>query len=205
MLDEITLLATLVALTNPIGNTAIFVSMTQGVSDKDLLKLAKKTTISICIVLILSGLCGLKLLSILGISMDAFEVGSGLILLKIGYSMFQGESCKSNYNKNEHADIGNLAVCPLTIPLFAGPGAMVAVIHSVHKMTFSVINIMKLVGVLVLVSAICGGCLYITTIHIVNKIMRRKSVIGIVTRIFGLIIIAIASGMILGSLANSLK
>lgn len=206
MLNEITLLATLVALTNPIGNAAIFVSMTRGVDDKDLVKLAKKTTISVFIVLIVAGLIGPSLLSFLGISMNAFTLGGGLILMSVGFSMFQGEAGKSNYNPKEHAEcIGNLAVCPLTIPLIAGPGAMVAVIHFVHKMTFGVMNMTKLIVVLVIISLLCGICLYATTINAVHKIMMKKSVIGVVTRICGLIIIAIASGMVLASLAEVLK
>ncbi|MEC8882488.1 MAG: MarC family protein [Pseudomonadota bacterium] len=206
MLDEVTLMATLVALTNPVGSAAIFVSMTQGVSDKDLIALAKKTTISVFIVLLFSGICGPSILAFLGISMNAFTFGGGLILMSVGFSMFQGEAGKSNYNPKEHAEsIGNLAVCPLTIPLIAGPGSMVAVIHFVHKMTFGAMNLTKLVVVLLAISLLCGGCLYATTMNMVHKIMRRKSVIGVVTRICGLIIIAIASDMILTSVAEILK
>jgi len=59
--------------------------------------------------------------------------------------------------------------------------------------------------VLLIISLLCGGCLYATTINMVHKTMMRKSVIGVVTRICGLIIISIASGMVLASLAQVLK
>ena len=67
--------------------------------------------------------------------MNAFKFAGGLILLRVGFSLFSGTHDKSNYNEHEHkTEIGNLAVSPLTIPLIAGPGAMVTVIHYAHTM-----------------------------------------------------------------------
>ena len=124
----------------------------------------------------------------------------GLILIKVGFSMFSGETDKSNYNENEHdSEMSSLAVTPLAIPLIAGPGEMVTVIHFMNS-GVNISNILMVTGVVLLNCAIITLCLYATTLPIFQRFIRKKSVIGIITRVCGLLIIAMASSLVLGSL-----
>lgn len=204
--SEFSLFVTLLAIMNPLGNAAIFVSLAQGITRSDMVNLAVKTGIASFVVLIISALIGLPLLHAIGVTMSAFRFAGGLILLKVGFSMFNGQSDNSHYTPEEHdAEMSNMAVTPLTIPLIAGPGAMVTVIHFVNKLhSFSVVNLTYLTIVLAINCLCVTACLYATTLDFFQVVLRKKSVIGIVTRISGLLIISIAASMLLSSVQHYL-
>lgn len=194
------LFVTLLAITNPVGNAAIFISITQGMTRDELVKIALRTGIACFCVLIIAAFIGSPLLSSIGVSIDDFMFAGGLILIKVGFSMFSGETDKSNYNECEHeSEMSSLAVVPLAIPLIAGPGAMVTVIHFMSSGT-SVGNMFILTGVVFVNAVVITLCLYATTLKFFQRLIRKKSVIGMVTRICGLLIIAMASSMVLGAL-----
>lgn len=199
----ISLFITLLAIMNPIGNAAIFVSLTQGVTRSELVTISIQTGIASFCVLIVSAILGMPILNAIGVTMEAFKFGGGLILMRVGFSMFSGSQDMSNYNPKEHREeMGDLAVSPLAIPLIAGPGAMVTVIHAAHAMTMNLVNILVLSGVIGLNAVIVALCLYATTTRGFSVILRKKSIIGVITRLCGLLIIAIASTMILGALKS---
>ena len=204
--SEISLFVTLFAITNPLGNAAIFVSLCQGLTRADMAKISIKTGIASFIVMIISAFAGLPLLNFLGVTMQAFRFAGGLILLKVGFSMFSGSSDQSHYRPDEHdAEMSNLAVTPLSIPLVAGPGVMVTVIHYVNELTaYSVVNLSLFMMVIALNCLLVTACLYATTLDFFQVVMRKKSVIGVVTRVCGLLIIAIASSMVLSALQHYL-
>ena len=196
-----TLFMTLLAITNPIGNAAIFISLTQGVARKSLMPVMIKTGIASFVVMLASAFIGIPLLHAMGITLHAFMFAGGLILLKIGFSMFAGSPDASHYHDSEHtSEMAGLAISPLTIPLIVGPGTMVAVIHFVHGMSFTVIHIASLMGVLAVISVIVSACLYATTLEIFQVFLSRKTNIGIISRLCGILIIAIGSEMLLTAL-----
>ena len=202
----LTLFFSLLAITNPIGNTAIFVSITQGLKRQDLIKVCLRTGISVFIVLVISAFIGLLVLHIIGVTLSAFEFASGMILIKIGFCMFSGSLDQSSYNSDEHdRDMAGCAIVPLAIPFFAGPGAIAAVIHFTNSMSYSLMNVIGLVAVVLIMSMIITGCMLTTTVEYFQGIMRRKSVIGVVTRVFGLLVVAIGSEMLLEGLQAFLK
>lgn len=202
----LTLFFSLLAITNPIGNTAIFVSITQGLKRQDLIKVCLRTGISVFIVLVISAFIGLLVLHIIGVTLSAFEFASGMILIKIGFCMFSGSLDQSSYNSDEHdRDMAGCAIVPLAIPFFAGPGAIAAVIHFANSMSYSLINLIGFFAVVLIISMIVTGCMLATTVEFFQRVIRRKSVVGVVTRIFGLLVVAIGSEMLLVGLQAFLK
>ena len=201
MVSTFSLFITLLAITNPIGNAAILASLTLGVRRDDIVHIAIKTGIATFITLLVSSFLGEPILSAIGVSMQAFRFAGGLILLKVGFSMFSGSHDRSNYNASEHdSEINNLAITPLTIPLIAGPGAMVTVIHFVHNISWSIGSIFTFVCAMAAVAFIVTGCLYAISMDVFSKLLANKSLVGVITRLCGLLIIAIASAMLLDSL-----
>lgn len=115
---------------DPIGTSGIYAVLTRRLDASVARKIAFKAGIIASILLITFGFVGGLLLSQLGITLEAFKIGGGLLLFVTAFRMIMGfhdpdqlESEKSAYGRDE-----NIAVFPLAIPLLSGPGCMTAVL-----------------------------------------------------------------------------
>ena len=75
---------------NPIGNTGIFIGMTGGMPSSFKIKCAIKVSIAVAIILVIAIFGGTYILNAFGITLAAFELAGGLIVLGIGFKMMQG-------------------------------------------------------------------------------------------------------------------
>ncbi len=86
--------AAMVAIINPVGNVLLFVAYTSTYRVSIQRILALLTTITITLLLLLFLLTGQTLLRFFGISLAAFQLSGGILLLLIGIGMTQGQSIK---------------------------------------------------------------------------------------------------------------
>jgi hypothetical protein len=82
MVDYLTsALATLLVVADPLLLSALFLALTHGMSDKERREVALRGTLIAFLILVATGLGGAKLLDLLGISISAFRISGGLLLL----------------------------------------------------------------------------------------------------------------------------
>ena len=115
---------------DPLGNTPLFLSITQNMDTNKKIRIALSATIIASIILLFFALLGSSLLSYLNISYPAFTIGGGIILLIIAIEMLFD---KRQQRKEEDIDLNsdNISVFPLATPIIAGPAAITSVIVSV--------------------------------------------------------------------------
>ena len=121
----------LMAITNPLGNSPIFLGLTSDQSPGERNDTARVATIGICIILLLSALAGEHILRFFGISIPAFRISAGILILLIAIDMLHARVSHSKHTPEEAADAKDreaLGIVPLAIPLLAGPGTMSVVI-----------------------------------------------------------------------------
>lgn len=198
--EIITFTIAMLAITNPIGNLAIFASLT---GDKSLLEkrqIAFVAGIAILIILIIVTWSGDLLLKAFGIDIASFEIAGGLIIALMGISMLHAKTSGIHHTPDEHEDAKtkqSVAVVPIAIPLVAGPGAITTIIVNTHQ--FPTIEDK------VFISCVSIGIALILWLafYFSAPVSRLLGVSGIniVTRIMGIILTAIAFGMI----ANGFK
>ncbi|WP_166416883.1 MarC family protein [Cochlodiniinecator piscidefendens] len=192
-------LAALFSMMNPIGNVGIFAGMTGNKPPAAVRAIARKTAIAAAITLLVVIWAGGAILKLFGITVDEIRTAGGLIVLLIGLHML--------FNKSEHktseaetADANNndsIAVVPLAIPLLAGPGTMAAVLVAAQHNagTFAKIELsLAAIGI-----CIFTGILFAFSQPVSNKL--GESGMAVVSRVMGMILMAIAIGM----LASGLK
>lgn len=124
--------ATLFVVVDPIFTSAIFLGLTNQMTDKQKREVAlRAVTIGFC-VLLASGIGGAKLLTLLGISLSALRIAGGLLLLSSAAEMVfdrRGQQMKHDAEQAVSVDhIKNIAAFPIAIPLIAGPGSITAMI-----------------------------------------------------------------------------
>jgi multiple antibiotic resistance protein len=120
---------TLLAMVNPVEAAAAFATLTEGRSSQDQAQIARRATFVGFAILIAFGYAGEALLHALGVSIQAFEIAGGVLLLKVGFNMVFAEKTDSETADNAKAIAkprSDPSVFPLAIPIITGPGALTA-------------------------------------------------------------------------------
>ena len=183
--------ATLVVIMDPLGTIPVFLGLTTGRTAKVRRRLAGQAVLTALGVISLFALLGRQILVYLGITVPALQAAGGLLLMLVALELLTGRG----QAPDEVSDV-NVALVPLGTPLLAGPGAIVATIVFVrdaqrgpHPYTdYLAIAIGVLLVHLVLFVALRFS---VTIIRLVGE-----SGIVLLTRIFGLLLSAIAVQLI---------
>lgn len=188
-------LVALFAVANPFGNLAIFIGLTSDRSTREKKQIAIVSTIAIAIIMLITVWIGDDILRFFGISVPAFQLAGGLIIILLGLTMLHSKTSKMVHTSDEHEAAlqkDSVAVVPLAIPISAGPGTMTTIILYVHRYPDFMEHVMFSL-VALFITLIIGLFFYFST-----PIGRVLGVSGtkIATRIMGLILVAIAMGMV---------
>lgn len=118
-------ITSLFTLTNPLSIMPVFLSMTQGLSEKERHFIVTRATLTAFIILLVFAFGGQFLFKFFGISTDGFRIAGGFIMFKIGYDMLQARYTPMKFKDGEiKAYANDISVTPLGIPMLCGPGAI---------------------------------------------------------------------------------
>jgi len=115
----------------PVETAAVFAGLTKGIHRQQRLSLAIRSTLIAGLVLLLFALGGNLALRLMHISLPAFRVAGGLLLLLQALSLTFSGPGLSSISDSERRDAqrpGDIAVFPLAFPLIAGPAGLSAVV-----------------------------------------------------------------------------
>lgn len=192
--EIVTFVIAMLAITNPIGNMAIFASLTGDKTLQEKKHSALIAGIAILIILIIVTWSGDLILKAFGIDIASFETAGGLIIALMGLSMLHAKTSSIHHSKDEADDAKtktSVAVVPIAIPLVAGPGAITTIVVNTH--TYSTIDDKLIIsGISIVLGLILWIAFYFSAP--VSKLLGVSG-INIVTRIMGIILTAIAFGM----------
>ena len=138
---------------DPIGNTPLFMSITQNQNGKDKIRTAVEGIVIATVVLISFSIMGKFILSYLNISLESFRIAGGIILFLIALEMLFNKRQK---RKEKILDLNKdkISIFPLAIPILAGPAAITSVIVIATKyqsdFKLHLISILGLIGVMII-------------------------------------------------------
>ena len=191
----LTALTALFAVMDPLAMLPIFIAVTVNQSPSQQRRTAKLSTIYAFLILTLFIILGHLILHLFSISMDAFRVAGGILLLMVGLEMVHSRvSLVAHPNIKEYAEAvraEDVALMPLAMPMLSGPGAITTAMTIVGD-GFSPLRMIILIGV----AAVVLSTTYVLLKYadkIANKIGSNG--IGILTRLMGLLLIAFAVQM----------
>ncbi|MCK0156818.1 MarC family protein [Cellulophaga sp. F20128] len=188
---SITVFTGFFAITNPISNMTVFVSLTQGADKKTKNDINKRANFIAFIIVTVFVLLGKFIFELFNISIPAFKITGGILIFFIGFEMLQSKQSNVKSIKNVNID-ENIAVSPLAIPILAGPGTIVTAMNFVSKV--QPIHIVLVIAIFAFMSIIT----YLT-FRASDLIVRLvgNNVISVIGKIMGLIIAIIGTGMII--------
>lgn len=151
------------------------------------------------IIMVLTIWIGDQLLNLMGITISSFRCAGGIILLLTGLSMLQSRESPISHTPEDDVaaeERSDIAIVPLALPIIIGPGAISTLVIASDDFPNLVL---KSWLSLLCISLALGMCLMLYYGNTIARVLG-ESVMKVITRIMGMIIMAIAVGM----LANGL-
>ncbi len=192
-------LVTLLVVIDPPGAAPIFASLTTDATDKARRTMAWRSVLIASAILLGFAAAGEPFLSALGISLDAFRVAGGIMLFLIALDMVFETRVKRREERAKAVNdenVEDVSVFPMAMPMIAGPGSIAAVMLLTSKAanpaeTLAVYLALVLVLVLTLLALLAAG-----------PIMRKvgAKVEGMITRLLGVILAALAAQIVIDGL-----
>jgi multiple antibiotic resistance protein len=186
-------LATLLVVADPVFLSALFLGVTHNMGPSERKEVALRASIIALCILVAAGLIGAQLLGLLGISLSAFRIAGGLLLLSSAAEMVFDRRSQRLQATAEQAisvdHVKNIAAFPLAIPLMAGPGAITAMILLAGRADGRMSYLVALFVVAALVIAACYFCFLGA-----ERISKAMGITGraVITRLLGIILAALA-------------
>ncbi|MDR2944245.1 MAG: MarC family protein [Methanosarcinales archaeon] len=183
---------------NPLSGLFTFMSMTSGYPQKSKNQYAKKSILLAAGMALFFAIAGSLVLSLFNISIDALRIAGGIILLSVGFNMMTAKinPIVSPAEIAESTD-KDFWVFPIAIPLLCGPGTIsTVIILTGGRDIWSVL--------LVLLSIVLVYTIAYIMFRSSEAISKRLSYTGmlVITRLLGLLLSAIAVGMMMTGFEN---
>jgi multiple antibiotic resistance protein len=190
----------LFAIMNPLVNLPIFLSLTQDLTLAEQRRTALEVTLYSAVMCAVIGLAGQRILGFFDISVDDFRVAGGLVLAIIALNMLNGGGNPahegSSAEQSQQKNVDSIAFYPMTFPMVVGPGAIATLVVFLQQVgtprdfaayTIVIAAILLLLGATLYFAGSIGAHL--------SKTLRI-----IMQRLMGMILLAIAVGMLVDGL-----
>jgi multiple antibiotic resistance protein len=192
-------LSSILFLVDPVATIPAFLVMSEGSTQPHRRRMAKRASWTCFFVLCGFGLAGAQVFKLLGITMPAFRIAGGLILLLIGLDMVQAKrpaTSEAPGEAEEGAHKEDPSIIPLGMPMLAGPGAIstVMVLIGPHPIWWQV--------VLIVIAVALTAALSFWVLNAAGNVRRFLGATGIhiLTRLMGMLLTALAVQFISGGL-----
>jgi multiple antibiotic resistance protein len=207
--DAMLFLLALLAIVNPVGSAVLFAALAGRFARSVQQRMANQSALAVLIILLVCAWVGRYLLQLFGISVPMLQAAGGLILLRVGMRMVSVEETKltpaeqHSVEEVPEAHWKTLSVVPLAIPGAVGAGAITTVV--VQATTYNTAFDLLIITLVAVAVALVVWIAFRSA----GGLAQRLGPIGlnIVTRVMGILVTAIAFGLLargIGSLLPGL-
>lgn len=190
------------AIMNPISNLPAYMALVADDSQKISRKIAFRSLLIAFVIVTVFIFSGDFIFKVFGITIVSFRIAGGILVADIGYHMINGNHSPSYKGMEQQAvnsDPMSIAISPLAMPLFAGPGTITTALSLANGglqnqlMTVVAFALLCVITYLLLRSAkqIAG--------------FLGENLMKIITKMMGLLLFSIGIQMIIVSVQTLLK
>jgi len=186
-------LSSIFFLVDPFAAMPTFIAITAGSDAARRKRVARKASLTALIFLSIFAVAGRYIFMMFGITLPAFEIAGGVILLLIGLDMLEARRSPTQETSGDTEaavakDADDAGIVPLGIPMLAGPGAIASVMVLVGQVQ-NRWQMVAILGSIWLTAAICYLVLGNS-----DRVARALGDAGIriLVRIMGLLLVALA-------------
>ena len=194
----------LFAVVDPVAAVPIFLAMTSGTPSAERTVIARRASIAAALILIGFALAGGLLFKFFGVTLPAFKIAGGLLLLLMAIDMLRAQPSRARGSPEETAEgtmKQDVAVFPLATPLLAGPGSIATTMVFMSRSTawWQAIPVIASIAVTCLLSywLLRGATL-------IDRALGRTGM-NVLNRVMGLILAAIAVQFMMDGLGDGFR
>ena len=192
------LTVSLFLLLTPFFILSLFIATTEGMETRKRKNLALRIAAAVTVISLIIFLFGGLIFKYLGITLDAFRIGCGLVLMLSGIDLVR----ESGTPKARECDEGDdPAVVPLAIPCTVGPGTIGTLLVMGSKVSGNTERIVDCVAIVLACIAV-GLMLYFS--HGVAKVLKQRGV-KILSKLTGMYLVALAAQIMGDGICGFLK
>lgn len=195
--SDVTTLIALFAIVNPVTAIPVFVALAAGMTSRERRRLALRTSLVTGITLVVAYFLGDVILKSLSIQLDAFRIAGAAVIAAFGWKMAMGKAFDKTSGEAGGATSG-AAIVPLAIPLMAGPGAIATVI----ALGNSEVGVARWANLLIIIALTALTFLFLLAAAPIERLVGDTGLM-VISRILGLLLLAIAASTVLVALGSS--
>ncbi len=125
----ISMFTTLLAIINPLEALPVFLNLLEGKNDEEHRQVARQSCVYATLLMFFFLLFGTLILRVFGVPLSMVRIVGGLILMRIGFSLFSASSSGASMITTGRAEKGDdVAFVPLAMPIMFGPGAIATIL-----------------------------------------------------------------------------
>jgi multiple antibiotic resistance protein len=195
-------LSSIFFLVDPFAALPTFLAVTAGADAPRRRKMAWKASVTALVVLSAFAIAGRYIFRMFGITLPAFEIAGGIILLLIGLDMLEAKRSPTQESTEETTEAAlkeDAGIVPLGIPMLAGPGSITSVMVLVGQAQGEWQKMLAILMSILITAAICYLVLGNS-----DRVARALGDTGvrILVRIMGLLLVALAVQYFVNGMAD---
>ena len=196
--------STLLAIIDPLKSLPVFLRLLQGKGEHAHRLVARRACTYATLLLLFFLIFGTLLLKIFEVPLSMVRIVGGIILMRIGFSLFMPSAAASSPIALAGAS-GDVAFVPLAMPLMFGPGAIATVLGMASLVRHPLALILPLAAITLAILATMGTT-YLVLAY-ADKILGRIGPRGIdaATRIVGFFVAAMGMGVIFHGVTEAIR
>ena len=190
------------AIMNPISNLPAYMALVADDSQKISRKIAFRSLLIAFVIITVFIFSGDFIFKVFGITIVSFRIAGGILVAVIGYHMINGNHSPSYKGMEQQAvnsDPMSIAISPLAMPLFAGPGTITTALSLANGGLQNQ-----------LITVVAFALLCVITYLLLRSAKQIAGFLGenlmkIITKMMGLLLFSIGIQMIIVSVKTLLK
>ena len=188
----------LTLLCTPFFVLSVFFSITGDLKLEEKRTLARRTATAVLIAAFVIYLFGGLIFNYLGITLNAFRIGAGLVLMLSGIELVRSSGVPKGRDLGGDNDV---SVVPLAIPVTLGPGTIGALLE-MGANEGNLVTKLNDCGAIAIASAVLFVVLYFS--DALARLLKGKGIV-IVTKLTGMYLVALAAEIIFNGISGFLN
>ena len=190
------------AIMNPISNLPAYMALVADDSQKISRKIAFRSLLIAFVIITVFIFSGDFIFKVFGITIVSFRIAGGILVAVIGYHMINGNHSPSYKGMEQQAvnsDPMSIAISPLAMPLFAGPGTITTALSLANGGLRNQ-----------LITVVAFAILCVITYLLLRSAKQiagffGKNLMKIITKMMGLLLFSIGIQMVIVSVQTLIK